>query len=69
MAALDAANAKVNEAWERLLRDLPNDMDEEELEELDLPDPPKQAELDAIHASIKAVCDHDRWPRELYWSV
>jgi hypothetical protein len=69
MAALDAANAKVNEAWSCLLRDIPDDKDEEEFEELDFHDPPEQAELDAVHASIKAVCDHDRWPRELYWSV
>lgn len=64
MAAWKAAQDKVTAAWDRLLEDIPDDMDAEEFEALDLPE---QAELDAIHAMIEAVRDRDRWPKHLYW--
>lgn len=67
MAALRAAQDRVTEAWDRILDALPDDLSEEELEKL--PEPPEQAELDAILAQIEAVRDHDRWPKELYWSL
>ena len=47
----------------------PEDLDDDELEAMNIPDPPEQAELDAIHAEIDAVLEHDRWPKELYWSL
>ena len=65
IAALRAAHKRVDQAWERTFAALPDDIDEEELE--GIPAPPEQAELDAIHAAIRAVVDHDRWPRELYF--
>jgi hypothetical protein len=67
MAALGAAQEKVDEAWTRIFDSLPEDLDDDELE--NIPEPPEQAELDAIWAEIEAVRDHDRWPRHLYWSL
>lgn len=65
VAALKAAQERVDAAWARRLESLPDDIDDETLD--DLPPPPEEAELDAIHAEIAAVRDHDRWPRHLYW--
>lgn len=67
VAALRAAQERVDEAWDRIFAALPEDLDDEEVEAI--PEPPEQAELDAILAEIAAVRDHDRWPRELYWSL
>lgn len=64
--AFVAAQERVGEAWSRILDELPDDVDDEALEQL--PDPPEQAEADALWAEIEAVRDHDRWPRHLYWS-
>ena len=66
-AAWKAAQRRVDDAWDRIFDALPEDLDDEALEAI--PEPPEQAELDAIYAEIRAVCDHDRWPRELYWSL
>ena len=64
--AFFAAQERVHEAWTRIFRELP-DFDDEALEQL--PDPPEQAEADALWAEIEAVREHDRWPRHLYWSL
>jgi hypothetical protein len=66
IADLKAADKRVFEAWDRILDALPEDIDDEELEAI--PDPPEQAERDAIFAEIEAVRDHDRWPKHLHWS-
>jgi hypothetical protein len=65
IAALKAAQQRADEAWERIVDALPDDVDDDELEAS--PPPPEQAELDAILAEIEAVRDHDRWPRKLHW--
>lgn len=57
-----AAQERVTKAWMRMIEALPDDEDGE-----NLPDPPEQAELDAIWREIAAVRDHDRWPRHLHW--
>lgn len=62
-----AAQKRVEEAWSRIFDALPDDLDEEELEAI--PDPPEQAEADAIWAEIAAVREHDKWPRHLHWSL
>ena len=67
MAAVRAAQKKADDAWMRIFAELPDDISEKELEAMDLPDPPEQAELDALHAQIRAVIDKDQWPRELYF--
>ena len=64
---LQSAQQRVQDAWDRIFDALPDDIDDEELEAMDIPDPPEQAELDAIHAEIDAVREKDLWPRELYW--
>jgi hypothetical protein len=45
LAAFFAAQERVGEAWSRIFDELPEDLDEEELEKL--PEPPEQAECDA----------------------
>jgi len=65
--AFMAAQERVGEAWARIFESLPEDLPDEELEKL--PDPPEQAQADALWAEIKAVRDHDRWPRHLHWSL
>jgi hypothetical protein len=67
IAALKAAQQRVFDAWDRILDALPDDIDDKELEAMDIPDPPEQAELDSIHAELDAVRDHDQWPRKLHW--
>ena len=66
-AAWREAHRRVDDAWARVFAELPDDISEEELEAMDLPDPPEQAELDTLHAQLRAVIDKDQWPRELYW--
>ena len=65
MDALIAAQRKVDDAWSRIFDALPEDMDDDELDQI--PPPPEQAELDAILAEIEAVRDQDKWPRGLYF--
>ena len=67
IAALKEAQQRVCDAWDRILDALPEDLDEEELEAMDIPDPPEQAELDALHALIDDVRERDLWPKHLYW--
>jgi len=69
MASLRAAQHKVDEAWARIFDGLPDDLTDEELEAMSIPEPPEQAELDALYVQIRAVVDHDLWPKELYWSA
>ena len=65
MDALIAAHKKVDDAWSRIFDALPEDMDDDEVDQI--PPPPEQAELDAILGEIEAVRDHDKWPRHLHW--
>jgi len=62
-----AASRKVDAAWDRILEALPENLPDEDLEEI--PDPPEQAELGAVQALMDAVREKDMWPRELYWSL
>lgn len=65
IADLKAAQQRVFDAWDRIFDELGDDL-HDELEAI--PEPPEQAELDAIHAELDAVREHDRWPRHLHWS-
>lgn len=67
LAALEDAHQRLFAAWHRVFEALPDDIDDEELEAMNLPDPPEQAEVDAIQAQIDAVIKHDRWPRHLHF--
>lgn len=69
IADLKAAQQRVFDAWDRILDALPDDLDDEALEAMDIRDPPEQAELDAIWAEIQAVREHDRWPKHLHWTL
>ena len=66
IAALEAAQQRADEAWFRIVDALPDDFDDDDDEPEAIP-PPEQADVDAIHAELEAVRDHDRWPRELHW--
>ena len=65
MAKLRAAHKRADDAWMAAVRDLPDDDEDEELEAI--PEPPEQAELDALRAVVDAVIEEDKWPRELYF--
>jgi hypothetical protein len=69
VAALRDAHQRVNAAWGRMFDALPDDIDDEELEAMNLPDPPEQAEVDALHAALDAVIKKDRWPPHLYFGA
>ena len=65
--ALRAAHKRCDEAWERRIAQLDaEEMDEDEADAL--PEPPEQAELDAILDEMHAVRDRDLWPRKLYFA-
>jgi hypothetical protein len=66
-AAMIAAQERVGEAWDRIFDALPDDLDDEELEAMNLPDPPEQAEVDALYEQIEAARERDVWPESLYW--
>jgi hypothetical protein len=71
IAALNAADKAVDEAWDRLLDAMPEgaegaDGDEGDGER-DPPPLPEEQARDAILAVLKGAADRDRWPRELYW--
>jgi hypothetical protein len=63
--ALFAAQDRVHQAWIRMFDALPDDLTDEQAEAL--PEPPEQAELDALQAQIDAVLERDQWPPHLYW--
>lgn len=65
IAALQAAYKRLEQAWNRIFDALPDDFDDDALEAI--PEPPEQAEVDAIHAELDAVREQDRWPRKLHW--
>ena len=67
IAALTDANDRVFAAWQRIFESLPDDIDDEELEAMHIPDPPEQAEVDAIHAELDAALERDEWPAHLYF--
>lgn len=67
IAAYKAAQERLDEAWTRIVDALPDDIDDEAVDHL--PDPPEQAEADALWDEIQAVIDHDRWPRHLHWTL
>src|SRR5437763_556365 len=54
---------RCDSAWDRNLGWLPDDISDEELEALDLPDPPEEDEVDALWAQLNDVIQKDRWPR------
>lgn len=61
-----AAVHRAESAWRRLTDEDPDAPDEDWYE--DESQPPEQDEADLIWIELIAVCDHDRWPRHLYWS-
>jgi hypothetical protein len=69
LKAWEDASQRLEAAWNRLYDTIPDHLTLEERDALNLPEPPEQAELDAIQAQLEAVRERDMWPRELYWSL
>lgn len=66
MAKWRDAQERCDAAWDRLIAPYAH-LDDEALEALDLPEPPEEAEVNAIYAQLRAVIDRDEWPRDLYF--
>lgn len=66
LAAMKSAQKALDAAWARQLAPYP-DVDWDDPDAPEIPDPPEQAAFDAIDAEIRAVIDHDRWPRHLHF--
>ncbi|HWC56535.1 MAG TPA: hypothetical protein VG434_06160 [Sphingomicrobium sp.] len=66
VARLREAQERCDAAWDRLMKALPEDATDEQVDAVQ--PPPEQAEVDALHALIDDVVQHDRWPKHLYWS-
>jgi hypothetical protein len=66
VAALREAQERCDDAWARLMRELPEDATDDEIGAVQ--PPPEQAEVDTLHALIDDVVKYDRWPKDLYWS-
>ena len=66
-AAWQDAQRRCTAAWDRLFTVLPGGLSDEALDALDLPEPPEQAEEDALWGQLNDVIQKDLWPKELYW--
>jgi hypothetical protein len=64
LEAQDAAG----EAYCRMMDEHP-DVDWEDPDAPELPEPPEQAVADSIYVEIAAARDHDRWPRHLHFAM
>jgi len=40
---------------------------EDEIDDVEVPEPPEQAEVDALWGQLNAVIQKDQWPREMYF--
>jgi hypothetical protein len=60
------AQDKVGEAYCRMMDEYP-DVDWEDPDAPDLPEPPEQAVCDALYEEVAAARDRDRWPRHLHF--
>jgi hypothetical protein len=63
--AWQEAMRRCDAAWCELVKDIPED----EIDDVEVPEPPEQAEVDALWGQLNAVIQKDQWPRELYWSL
>ena len=59
--------APLTAAWDRLFADLPDDLSDEELDVLDLPEPPSRRRRMHYGHNSNEVIQHDHWPKELYF--
>jgi hypothetical protein len=57
---------KAGEAYMRQIEAHP-DVDWEDEDAPDLPDPPEQAAAQAVYAEVMAALNEDRWPRHLHF--
>ncbi|HEX8513446.1 MAG TPA: hypothetical protein VF688_10115 [Allosphingosinicella sp.] len=64
--AFFALQEQAGEAYERQMDEYP-DVDWEDEDAPELPDPPEQAAAQAVYAEVMAAIDEDRWPRHLHF--
>ncbi|MES2137147.1 MAG: hypothetical protein V4502_08835 [Pseudomonadota bacterium] len=50
-------------AWTELVKDIPED----EIDDVEVPPPPEEAEVDALWQQLDDVIQKDLWPKELYF--
>ena len=60
------AQRRCTAAWDRMFAVLPDDLGDDALDALDLPEPREQAEEDALWAQLNDVIQKDKWPKHLY---
>jgi hypothetical protein len=63
-AAWEDATRRCDAMWMELVRGIPDDVD---VDEVDIPPPAEEAEVDALWAQLDDVIQNDRWPKELYF--
>ncbi|HEX5258095.1 MAG TPA: hypothetical protein VFW35_04855 [Sphingomicrobium sp.] len=61
-AWLDASR-RCHAVWIELVRNIPDD----QIDEVEIPDPPEQAEEDALWQQLDDVIQEDKWPKHLYF--
>jgi hypothetical protein len=59
------AQRRAEAAWDALMAEVPDDLSDEELDAL--PEPPEQAEEDALWQQLDDVVQKDLWPKEMYF--
>ena len=64
--AFFALQAQADEAYERQMDAYP-DVDWEDEDAPELPDPPEDAAAQAVYAEVMAALKEDRWPRHLHF--
>lgn len=66
LRAVREAEARVGEAYGRMMDERP-DVNWEDPDAPELPEPPEQALCDALYEEVAAARDRDRWPRHLHF--
>ena len=62
-AAWQDASRRCDAAWTELVRDIPDEL----IDEVEVPPPPEEAEVNALWAQLNDVIQEDLWPKELYF--
>ena len=59
------ARMRCDAVWRELVRDIPDEL----IDEVEIAEPPEQAEVDALWAQLNDVIQKDKWPKHLYWGA
>jgi hypothetical protein len=61
------AQRRAEAAWASYMAEIPDDLSDEELDALPLPDMPDRDEEERLWQQLDDVVQKDLWPRELYF--